>query len=105
MSTTEIFDALRGANPRSEASLAEEVDAVRAEVRLRIAAAGSTDEQRLRHVRRGRRLLGLSAAGVALAAAAAVAVFLTVDSSRMTPGVENAAAAIKEGSDADRGVG
>src|SRR4029453_17639500 len=96
MSTTEIFDALRGANPRSEASLAEEVDAVRAEVRLRIAAAGVTDERRLRQVRRGRRLLGLSAAGVALAAAAAVALFLTVASAGVTPGVRNAAAAIKK---------
>jgi hypothetical protein len=96
MSTTEIFDALRGANPRREASLAEAVDAVGAEVRLRIATAGATDERRLRHVRRGRRLLGLSAAGIALAAVAAVAVFLTVDSSGVTGGVENAAAAIKK---------
>jgi hypothetical protein len=50
-------------------------------------------EPRLRHVRP--RLVGVTAAGVALAAAAAAA-FLTVGSSGVTPGVENAAAAIKK---------
>ena len=50
-------------------------------------------EPRLRHVRpRWRR--GVTAAGVALAAAAAA--FLTVGSSGVTPGVESAAAAIKK---------
>jgi hypothetical protein len=52
-------------------------------------------EQRLRHVR-PRRRLGITAAGVALAASAAVVAFLTVGSSGVTPGVENAAAAIRK---------
>ena len=92
----ESIDALHRANPRAEAGFAATIDAVGAEVRLRIAAAGARDEPRVRHVRPRRRILGLSAAGVALLAAAAVAVFLTVDSSGVTPGVENAAAAIKK---------
>jgi hypothetical protein len=50
----------------------------------------------VRHVRPRRRLVGVTAAGVALAAAAAVAAFLTVGSSGVTPGVDNAAAAIKK---------
>jgi hypothetical protein len=49
-------------------------------------------EPRLRHVRPRQRLVGVTATGVALAATAAVAAFLTVGSS----GVENAAAAIKK---------
>jgi hypothetical protein len=53
-------------------------------------------EPPLRHVRPRRRLIGVTAAGVALAAAAAVVAFLTVGSSGVTPGVENAAAAIKK---------
>jgi hypothetical protein len=92
----ETIDALHRANPRAAAGFAETVDAAGAEVRLRIAAAGATDGPRARRVRPRRRILGLSAAGTALAAAAAVAVFLAVDSSRVTPGVENAAAAIKQ---------
>jgi len=96
MSRSESFEALRGTNPRNEASFAEAVDAAGAEVRLRIATARATDEPRLRRVRPGGRLLGASAAGVALAAGAVVAVFLTVVSSGVTPGVENAAAAIKK---------
>src|SRR5262249_6600844 len=79
---------------------AETVDAATAEVRSRIATAGATDEPRVRPARPGRTLVGFSAAGVALAAAAAVAVFVAVGSSRGTPvgapGVENAAAAIKK---------
>jgi hypothetical protein len=96
MRTSESFEALRRANPRSNASFAETVAAAAAEVRLRIATAGATDEPRVRHVRPGRRLLGVSAAGVALAAAAAVAVFVTVGSTGGTPGIESAAAAIKK---------
>jgi hypothetical protein len=53
-------------------------------------------EPSLRHVRPRQRLVGVTATGVALAAAAAVAAFLTVGSSGVTPGVENAAAAIKK---------
>ena len=96
MSTSESFRALRRANPRSEASFAATVDAVAAAVRSRIATSGPMDASRVRRVRPRRRLVGVSAAGIALAAAAAAVVFLTVDSSRVTPGVENAAAAIEK---------
>jgi hypothetical protein len=95
MSTSESFDALRRANPRRKASFAEAVDVAAAEVRLRIATTGRTDEPRARQLRPRRRLVGVTA-GVALAAAAAVAAFLTVGSSGVTPGVENAAAAVKK---------
>jgi hypothetical protein len=50
---------------------------------------------RLRPVR-PRRRLGVTAAGVALAASAAVVAFLIVGSSGVAPGVENAAAAIRK---------
>jgi hypothetical protein len=96
MSRSESFEALRRANPRNKASFAETVDAATAEVPLRIASSRASDEPRLRHVRPRRRLVGITAAGVALAAAVAVAAFLTVGSSGVTPGVENAAAAIKK---------
>jgi hypothetical protein len=49
-------------------------------------------EPRLRHARPRRRLVGVTATGVALAAAAAA---LIVGSSGVTPGLENAAAAIQ----------
>src|SRR4029453_13027292 len=83
------------ANPRNKASFAETVDATAAEVRSRITTSRATEEPRPRHVRPRRRLVGV-AAGVALAAAGAVAVFLIVGSSGVTPGVENATAAIKK---------
>src|SRR6266540_3546867 len=95
MSTSQSLEALRRANPRNKASFNEAVDAAAAAVRLRIATAESTGEPRERHLRPRRRLVGVTA-GVALAAAVAVAVFLTVGSSGVTPGVENAAAAIKK---------
>jgi hypothetical protein len=95
MSKSESFAALRKANPRGKATFAEAVDAAAAEVRLRIATAGVTGEPRVRQLDPRRRLVGVTA-GVALAAAAAVASFLTVGSSGVTPGVENAAAAVKK---------
>jgi hypothetical protein len=94
MSTSESFRALRRGNPRSEASFTDAVDAVAAEVRSRIPTAGATNAPSVRHVRPRRRLVGVSAAGIALAAAAAV--FLTVGSPRVAPGVESASAAIKK---------
>jgi hypothetical protein len=96
MSTSRSFEALRRANPRSEPSFNEAVDAAAAEVRSRIETAVADDRPSGRRLRPRRRVLGVSAAGIALAAAAAVAAFLTVGSSRVTPGVENAAAAIKK---------
>jgi hypothetical protein len=93
MSTSQSLEALRRANPRTNASIKDAVDAAAASVRLRIATADSTNEPRDWHLRSHRRLVGVTA-GAAIAAAAAVAVFLTIGSSGVTPGVENAAAAI-----------
>jgi hypothetical protein len=94
MSTSRSFEALRRANPRGEASFKEAVEAAAAEVRAQIETGVIADPPRGRQLH-PRRLLGVSAAAVALAAAAAVAVFLIVGSSGVTPGVENAAAAIE----------
>jgi hypothetical protein len=96
MSRSQSLEALRRANPRREASFDEAVDAAAAEVRAWIETAVAADRPLGHRLRPRRRLVGLSAAGIALAAAAAVAVFLTVGSSGVTPGVENAAAAIKK---------
>jgi len=92
MSTSESFDALRRANPRSDADFAEAVDQAAAEIRQRIATAVS-DAPRAGRVRR-RRLLGVAAVGAAAVAVSAAAV-LAVGSSGV-PGVESAAAAIKK---------
>jgi hypothetical protein len=96
MNTSESLEALRRANPRHKASFAQSVDAATAEVRSRMATAGATAAPRVRHVRPRRLLVGFSAAGVALAAVAAVAVFVAVGSPVGTVGVENASAAIKK---------
>jgi hypothetical protein len=95
MSTSPGFEALRRANPRREPTFNEVVDAAAADVRARIEKAVTADRLRGRQFRPRPRLIGLSAAGIALAAAAAVIVFLTIGSSGVTPGVENAAAAIE----------
>jgi len=99
MKTSESFEALRRANPRSKPGFARAVDAAAAEVRLRIAADRATAEPRVRHIGPGRLLVGFSAAAVALAAVAAVAGLVAVGSSGSTPGgtpgVESAAAAFK----------
>ena len=92
MNRIESFEALRRANPRRGADFHEAVDAAAAEVSRRIATATTADAPQSRLRRPHRRLIGLTA-GVALAAAAAVAVFLTVGSSGVTPGVEPAGAA------------
>lgn len=91
---SESFAALRRANPRGKAGFADTVGTAAAEVGLRIAAAGMTDEPRVRQVPSRRHVVGVGAV-VALATAAAVAVFLTVGSSGVAPGVESAAAAVK----------
>jgi hypothetical protein len=95
MSTPQSLEALRRANPRNKTSFDDAVDAAAAAVRLRVATDESTGAPRERQLRRRRGLVGVTA-GVALAAAAAVAVLLTVESSGVPPGVENAAAAIKQ---------
>jgi Sigma-70, region 4 len=71
------------------------LDEAAAVVRAQIASAGSTDQPRVPHVRPRHRIVGVTGVGVALAAAA-VALFLTLGSSNVTPGVENAAAAIEK---------
>ena len=96
MSTSQSLDALRRANPRNKPGFDEAVDAAAAEVWARVEAAVAADEPHPRQFRPRRRIVGVSVAGVALATAAAVAVFLTVGSSAVTPGVENAAAAFKK---------
>lgn len=95
MSRSESFEALRAANPRRKATFTARVESAAAEVRSRIAADGPAEESRVRHVRPRRRLIGVSAS-VGLAAAAAGVAFLVVGSSGVTPGVENAAAAIRK---------
>ena len=89
MSMPESFEALRRANPRAKAGFTESVRAAAGAVHNQIAAEGLGAAPRSRPPRR---LLGLSAAGAAVAAAVAVVVFGTVGSS----GVQNAAAAFEK---------
>ena len=86
MSMPESFEALRRANPRTEAGFAESVEATAGAVRDVIATARDSAPSQSRP---GRRLLGLSAAGGVVAAAIAVIAFVTVGSS----GVQSASAA------------
>ena len=89
MSMPESFEALRRANPRAAPGFTDSVEAAAGAVRNKIAAADDTAPPRFRP---RRRLVGLSAAGAALAAAVAVVAFGTVGSS----GVESAAAAFEK---------
>jgi hypothetical protein len=89
MSTSESFEALRRANPRSNTGFAKTVDAVQAHIStteaVRVHSAG----------RRRAGLVRLAAVGAALAVAAGVAA-LTVRSPRGGPGVDDAAAVVKK---------
>jgi hypothetical protein len=97
MSTSESARALRRANPRAKEGFTHAVEAAADAVRDRIlVASAGTPEPRIRISKSRRGLLGVSAAGVALAAAAVVAAFLTVGSSGRGPGVESAIAAVKK---------
>jgi hypothetical protein len=97
MSTSESVRALRRANPRGKEGFAEAIEAAADAVRRRIlAASAGTPEPRMRISNPRRRLVGVSAAGVSLAAAAVVAAFLTVGSSGRGPGVESAIAAVRK---------
>jgi hypothetical protein len=89
MSMPESFEALRRANPRTRDDFADSVEAAAGAVHNEIAAADDTAPRRSRP---RRRLVGLSAAGAALAAAVAVVAFVTVGSS----GVQNASAAFEK---------
>jgi hypothetical protein len=86
MSMPESYEALRRANPRARAGFAESVEATAGTVRDVIATASDRAPSQSR---RGRRLLGLSAAGGAAAAAIAVIAFVSLGSS----GVQSASAA------------
>jgi hypothetical protein len=89
MSMPESFEALRRANPRGKAGLAQEVEAAAGAVYTAIATAAAPVPLRSRP---RRRLVGISAAGAGLAAAAAVVAFFAVGSS----GVESATAAFEK---------
>lgn len=89
MSTSESFEALRHANPRSLAEFAQSVDAVRAQIDV-------TEAVPVRPARRRRgRFVRLAAVGVALAVAGGVAA-MTVRSPGSGPGVDDAAADIRK---------
>jgi hypothetical protein len=92
MNTSESFRALRRVNPRRKAGFRQSVEAAADAVRVQIVAAPAGDA---RHSHRRRRLVGVSVAGVSLAAVAAAVAFLTVGSPNGGPGVENAVAAVK----------
>jgi hypothetical protein len=89
MSTSESFEALRRANPRTHPAFAESVDSVRAQ----IAITDAVPRQPARRRRAG--LLRLAAAGAAVAVAAGVAA-VTVRSPGGGPGVEDATAAVRK---------
>ena len=99
MTTHESIEALRRANPRRRADFTADVEAAAETIRARIvmeepAVHGSRTIEPPRGVKQ--RVLRLSAAAVALAAATAAAVFLTVGSVGGGRGVENAAAAVRK---------
>jgi hypothetical protein len=89
MTTSESFQALRRANPRTKASFARSVEAVLEPVRAQIATTAPAP-------RRRRSLARISAAGVSLGAVAAVAALLTVGTTGGGPGVESAVAAVRK---------
>lgn len=102
MTTSESFDALRRANPRAKAGFAQSVEATRDLVRERIAVVPTDVGEfaappgcRAARAHPRRRLVGVSAAGVSLATAVAVALVLTLGSTG-GPGVEEAAAAVEK---------
>jgi hypothetical protein len=79
------FDALRRANPRNAVRFDESVDAAAHTVRARLATMSAPPKPRAPR-----------AAAVALAIAAAVAVAVTIAPRGGGPGIENAAAAIRQ---------
>jgi hypothetical protein len=89
MSTSESFEALRRANPRSNSALARSVEAVQAQVD--VTEAVPVRPARPRHAA----LFRLAAVGAVLAVAAGAAA-LTVRSPGGGPGVEDAAAVVRK---------
>jgi hypothetical protein len=102
MSTSRSIRALHRANPRAEAGFAESVEAAADALHARIVTtpadsaveAGTSGPGRGRAASR-RRLVRASTVGTLVAAAAAVAAFLTVGAPGAGPGVANAATAVK----------
>ena len=90
MSTSESLESLRRANPRGRTGFAQEVEAAADAVAARITHVEAPSPPRSR-----RRLVGLSAAGAALAVSTAAA-FLTVGLPGGGPGVESATAAFQQ---------
>jgi hypothetical protein len=98
MNTSESFQALRRANPRARDGFAQSAEpaaeALHARVVTATVDAGGPGEPARRPTRR--RLLRASAAGVSLAAVAAMAAVLTLGSPGVGPGVANAATAVRD---------
>jgi hypothetical protein len=98
MNTSESFQALRRANPRAKAGFAQSAeaaaDALHAQIVATAADAGAPGARTRRSSPR-RRLVRVSAVGVSLAAAAAMAAVLTLGSPGVGPGVANAATAVR----------
>jgi hypothetical protein len=91
----ESLGALRRANPRIERSFPESVDAVARAVRARTASTPSPALCSRRSNPR-RRVAGVSAAGAALAVAAAAAVFVLMGSPAGPRAIEDATAAVRK---------
>jgi hypothetical protein len=103
MNASDSFEALRRANPRAKAGFTQSVDstadALRAQLVTAAADAGTeagVPGPRSGHPSSRRRLVRASAAGASLAAAVAMAAFLTFGSVGVGPGVASAAAAVKQ---------
>jgi hypothetical protein len=92
MNTSESFDALRRANPRWKAGFAQAADAAAEAVHNRLVPSLADARPRMPRVRR--RFVGVSLAGLSLAAAAVVAAFLTLGSPGSGP--EDATAALRK---------
>jgi hypothetical protein len=102
MNTSESFQALRRANPRAKAGFAQSVeaaaDALHAQIvttAADVAMDAGAPVARTRRSSPRRRLVRVSAVGVSLAAAAAMAAVLTLGSPGVGPGVANAATAVR----------
>jgi hypothetical protein len=88
---TESFQALRRANPRGQAVFPQSVEACSDAVSARVASAPNATAPK-----QSRRLVGVSLAGASAAAVAVAVAALTVGSLGGSPGVEDAAAAVKK---------
>jgi hypothetical protein len=92
MNTSESFDALRRANPRRKSGFAQAADAVAEAVHDRLVPSLADERPWMPRVRR--RFVGVSLAGLSLAAATVVTAFLTIGSPGSGP--EDATAALRK---------